>query len=400
MASIEEIIRRVYKALEDEEFQEALWKASLGSEVRVPRILQNYEYIRELAREVTEARKKSIDRLDELIEELKDSARKTGVKLFLADTAEDAREYIGGIIGKGKLVVLSKSMVAEEIGLREYLEEKGNEVWETDLGQLLIQLEGSKPMHTIAPAVHMTVERAARLVREKLGLEIPDNPRPEDIVAEVRRFLREKFTNADYGISGANAIAADTAAVVLVENEGNIRLVTGLPPSHIIVAGMEKIVETLELAVKQAMVQAAYASIYPPTYINIIAGPSSTADIEHTRVYGAHGPREVHLVLVDNGRMKARETPLRDQLRCIRCGRCQWECPVWRHTANIWGGPTYGGPMGINWTGITLGVEEAGPLTLLCLQCRRCDVVCPVEIPISRIIHWLRRQYMDRLLLS
>ena len=398
--SLNYILKTIYEKLEDEEFQSAVWKASLGSEERVPKILEHYEYLKDLANEVKEARKRSISRLDELIDQLLESAKKVGVKTFLAETPEDAREYIAGIVGKGKLIVLSKSMVAEEVGLREYLEERGNEVWETDLGQLLIQLEESKPMHTIAPAIHMTVNRAAELVRRKLRLDIPDNPKAEDIVAAVRRFLREKFINADYGISGANAVAADTAAIVLVENEGNIRLVTGLPPRHIIITGIEKIVENLDIAVKQALVQAAYGALYPPTYINIIAGPSSTADIEHTRVYGAHGPREVYLVLLDNGRMKARGTPLEEQLRCVRCGKCQWECPVWRHTANYWGGPVYGGPMGINWTAITSSTETAGALAMLCLQCKRCDAVCPVEIPISSIIRWLKKQYAQRLILS
>ena len=398
MTSIQDVIDRIYRILGDESFQQAVWRSSVHAEERVPRILEAYQYVKRLAEEVLEARRRSLERLDELLEKLVRAGERHRVKVYLAGDAVEAREMVGGIVGSGKLVVFSKSMVAEEIGLREYLAERGNEVWETDLGQLLIQLEGSKPMHTTAPAIHLTVEKASKLVREKLGLELPRNPRPEDIVSAVREFLREKFYRADYGISGANAVAADTASIVLVENEGNIRLVTGLPEKHIIVAGVEKVVDTLETAVKQAIVQAAYAGLYPPTYLNVISGPSSTADIEHRRVYGAHGPREVHLVLVDNGRTRARGTLLGEQLRCIRCGRCQWECPVWRHTANVWGGPVYGGPMGINWTAITHSMEEAGALSLLCLQCGRCDEVCPVEIPLSRIIHWLRRNYVAGLL--
>ncbi len=398
MTGLEALLRSVYSALDSDEFQEAVWRSSLHAEERVPQILEKYSYIRRLAGEVLEARRRAILNIEEVLERLRESARRVKLNLYFAETAEDARRIVGRIIGSGKTVVFSKSMVAEEIRLREYLEENGNEVWETDLGQLLIQLENGKPMHTTAPAIHLTVEKAARLVIEKLGLELPSDPRPEDIVLAVRGFLREKFTKADYGVSGANAIAADTASIVLVENEGNIRLVTGFPERHIVVAGVEKVVETLDLALKQALVQAAYAGLFPPTYMNIISGPSSTADIEHRRVYGAHGPREVHLVLIDNGRMKARGTPLEEQLRCIRCGRCQWECPVWRHTANIWGGEVYGGPMGINWTAITEGLEKGGELSMLCLQCMRCDEVCPVEIPLSSIIHWLRKNYVASLL--
>ena len=399
--SLEEALQKIYEALGDEAFQEAVWRAAGHAEENVPRILESNPWLVEAARQVAEAKRRVVARLDEYIEQAMDSARRTGWKVYLAETAEDAREYVRRVVGSGKLVVFSKSMVAEEVGLREALEEAGNEVWETDLGQLLIQLERGKPMHTVAPAIHLTVERAARLVEEKLGVELPANPRPEDIVAAVRRFLREKFERADVGVTGANAIAADTGSVVLVENEGNIRLVSGLPPVHIVVAGVEKILPTLELALKTAIVQAAYAGLYPPTYLNVISGPSSTADIEHNRVYGAHGPRETHLVLVDNGRRRAAKDPLLgEQLRCIRCGRCQWECPVWRHTANLWGGRVYGGPMGVNWTAITEGVEEAAGLAMLCMGCKRCDEVCPVEIPLSRILWKLKREWAFRYVLS
>ena len=140
-----------------------------------------------------------------------------------------------------------------------------------------------------------------------------------------------------------------------------------------------------------ALVQAAWAGLYPPTYVNLISGPSSTADIQHKRVYGAQGPLELHLILVDNGRREAARHPvLWEQLRCVRCGRCQWECPVWQQAANKWGGPVYGGPMGMGWTAITHSLREAAELSLLCLGCGRCDVVCPVEIPLSRIIRWLK----------
>lgn len=400
MASLEEVLERIEEALGDPGFQEAVWRASLNAEEGVSRVLSRYPHLVELAREVKRAKEEVIANLDKYIEEAIESFKRTGWKVVLAGTAEEAREAVARIVGKGKLVVLSKSMVAEEVGLREHLEEMGNEVWETDLGQLLIQLEKGKPMHTVAPAIHLTVEKAARLVEEKLGLSLPRDPRPEDIVAAVRGFLRRKFQEAHVGISGANALAADTGSVVLVENEGNIRLVTGLPPVHVVVAGVEKILPSLELAVKTAIVQAAYAGLYPPTYLNVISGPSSTADIEHKRVYGAHGPRETHLVLVDNGRRSAARDPvLREQLRCVRCGRCQWECPVWRHTANLWGGPVYGGPMGVNWTAITSGDPEAPGLAMLCLSCRRCDEVCPVEIPLSSILHELKKRWASRLVL-
>jgi len=386
-------------AIYDEEFQAGVRRASSHAEGKVPAILERYPYIRELARRVKKIKEDVLANLDYYIEEALNSMRRAGMRVYVASTAADAREYIGSLVGSGRTVILSKSMTVEEIELREYLESLGNEVWETDLGQLLVQLEGSKPMHSVAPAIHLTRRRVAALLRSRLGFDVSDNASPEEMVRLVRGFLRSKFVKADVGISGANAIAADTGSIVLVENEGNIRLVTGLPPLHIAVVGVEKIVPTLIDALHVAMVQAAYDGLYPPNYISVITGPSSTADIEHERVYGAHGPLEVHVVLLDNGRMRARlNQTLKDQLRCIRCGRCQWECPVWHHTANYWGGPTYGGPMGVVWTAITQGVEAASGLAMLCLGCGRCDLVCPVEIPLSRILHDLKREYTKRLI--
>lgn len=389
------IMESVLRALKDGSLQEGLERASLNAETKVAEILSKNPHLADLAREVAEAKRRVVRDLDRYINEAMEALRRVRAKPFLAETLEEAREYIGSIVGSGKTVILSKSMVAEEIGLREYLEDLGNEVWETDLGQLLIQLSGDKPMHTIAPAVHMTREAAAKLVEESIGVKL-ERKTPEEIVAAVRAFLREKFVKADVGISGANAIAADTGAVLLVENEGNIRLVTGLPRVHVVVAGVDKIVPTLLDAFKAVIVQAAYAGLYPPTYINVVAGPSSTADIEIHRVYGAHGPQEVHVVLVDNGRRRASKHPiLKEQLRCVRCGRCQFECPVWRHTGNHWGGNVYGGPMGLGWTAITESLEKAAEASMLCLLCRRCDEVCPMEIPISQIARWLKTKYIE-----
>ncbi len=392
------IAEAIERALSNAILQEGVKRASRSAEERVPRILEDYPFLRELAREVEEVRRMVVERLEEFVNMAIEALKRVNAKPYLASDAEDARKYVGRLVGKGKLVVLSKSMTAEEIGLREYLERLGNEVWETDLGQFLVQLEEGKPMHSVAPAIHLTREAAAKLVERKLGVRLRSGS-PEEIAAAVRRFLREKFVRADVGISGANAIAADSGAIIVVENEGNARLVTGLPPVHIVVAGVEKIVPTLLDALKTAIVQAAYAGMYPPTYLNVIAGPSSTADIEHHRVYGAHGPRELHVVLIDNGRLEASKHPiLREQLRCVRCGRCQFECPVWQHTANYWGGRVYGGPMGLGWTAITESVEAAAEAAMFCLQCRRCDEVCPMRIPLSGIAAWLKRQYVSRLL--
>ena len=397
MDGLAELVREVLRAASNPVLREGVRRASANAEAGVERVLTAYPWIAEEAKRHREVRKRVVDSLESLVEEAVASLRRNGFRVHLAEGREDALDYIGRVVGKGKVVVMSKSMTAEELGLREYLEGLGNEVWETDLGQLLVQLSAGKPMHSVAPAVHLTREEAAKLVEGKLGVRLRDRSAGA-IVAAVRRFLREKMVRADVGISGANAIAADVGAVVIVENEGNARLVTGLPPVHIVVAGVEKIVPTIFDALRQALVQAAYAGVFPPTYINVVTGPSSTADIEHQRVIGAQGPREAHVVLVDNGRRRASRDPvLRDQLRCVRCGRCQFACPVWNVAANTWGGRAYGGPMGVGWTAITEGRERGRELAMLCLSCGRCNEVCPMGIDLAGIAWRLRAEMVSGL---
>ncbi|NOZ89584.1 MAG: lactate utilization protein [Crenarchaeota archaeon] len=386
------------KAAADPELRRALRRAAWNARLAVRRALERAP-LAELAREVREAKRRVLENLDYYIEEARRSLERNGARVHLASTGEDALEAIASIVGSGKTVVLSKTMTGEEIGLREHLEKLGNRVYETDLGQLLVQLEAGTPSHIIAPAVHISRRRAARLVAEKLGAPVDAEAAPEEIVAAVREKLRSIFTGADVGVTGANAVAADTGSLVMVENEGNIRLVSGLPPVHIALVGVEKIMPTLLDAVKAAMVQAGYAGLYPPTYINIVSGPSSTADIEHHRVPGAHGPRELHVVLLDNGRRRALRDPLLSEaLRCVRCGRCLFECPVWSQAGPAWGGRAYKGPMGLAWTAITESEELAGELAYACTQCRACDAACPMEIPLTRIIHGLRARHASKLL--
>ena len=388
------VLREIQRTLSDKGFQEGLSRGVRNAEGRFLKILKSHPELRQLAEFVEEGKKQVLGRLDEYIDKAMKAIRRMHGNAYLAENAEEAREIVKRIVGKGKLVVFSKSMVAEEIGLRKALIEAGNEVWETDTGELLIQLSGGKPMHTTAPAIHLSRYDAAKLLRDKLGIEIEGEPTPEKIVSKIREFLKGKILKADVGVTGANAVAADTGTIVLVENEGNIRLVSGVPPVHIVVTGVDKILPTLQHALAEAIVQAAWAGSYPPTYVNVISGPSSTSDIERIRIFGAQGPRELHVVFVDNGRRRAASHPiLREQLKCIRCGRCQWECPVWQQVANVWGGPVYGGPMGVGWTAITLGLKEASSLSMLCLGCGRCDEVCPVHVPLSKIIRFLKTVY-------
>ena len=205
--------------------------------------------------------------------------------------------------------------------------------------------------------------------------------------------MRKKFIEAEVGISGANVIAADPGLIFILENESNTRLATSLPEKHIVIAGMEKVVPTLYDAIKVADVIMKYAGYRTVSYLNVIGGPSKTGDIEKKVVYGAHGPKELHVVFLDNGRVKASKDPiLKEALYCLRCGACMYVCPVFRQYGGYWGGEVYVGGIGVIWTAITEGLEKAYMPSFLCLLDGGCTEQCPVKIDQSKIIRAIRRK--------
>ena len=379
------------------EWIEAIRRAVDNNVPRTMKILEEYPYVVELAKELRRAKEEVIKNIEYYVDKTMKSIERTGARAYFARDSDEARRIVGELVGSGKIVVMGKSMVAAEVGLREYLIRMGNEVWETDLGEFLIQLTGDKPTHIVAPALHMTRERASQVLRERLKVNV--EPDPSAIAQAARAFLRDKFFKADVGITGANAVAADTGAVLLIENEGNIRFTTVAPPRHIVVTGVDKIVPTLHDAFKEVIVQSAYAGLYPPTYVNLVAGPSTTADVEQTRVSPSHGPREVHVVLIDNGRIKASKDPdLWEGLLCVRCGRCHFHCPTYRALDGSWGESPYVGPMGVIWTAITMGIDKAGPHAMLCTHAGTCREVCPMKINIPDIIKAIKERYVKQAL--
>ncbi|MEM2103888.1 MAG: LUD domain-containing protein [Candidatus Bathyarchaeia archaeon] len=398
MASIEKLAREITEALEDANLQLGLKRSAANFYDAVNRVLNRFPELVELADYVRTMRERVLDNLELYVGETVKNIKATGAHAYFASDVKSVLEIVDAVIGKEKkIVVKAKSMVTEEVMLRQHLAERGHEVYETDLGEFLIQVSKGKPMHVIVPALHLSRENVARLLGRYLGSPISEDATHEELVFKVREFFREKFVKADVGISGANAVAADTGAVFLVHNEGNINNIVTLPPVHIVVAGVEKIVPTFRDAIMQVMVQSGYAGLYPPTYINVIAGVSSTADIEYHRVYGAHGAREVHVILYDGGRIEAlKNHVLKEQLRCIKCGRCQISCPIWNFSGNIWGGQVYGGPMGVGWTAITEGIRCAEPLSWFCLLCNLCKEMCPVKVESAEISRKIRLQSIER----
>ncbi|MFH1652163.1 MAG: LUD domain-containing protein, partial [Chloroflexota bacterium] len=216
------------------------------------------------------------------------------------------------------------------------------------------------------------------------------------LVSAARTFLRDKFFRADVGLSGANVVAADTGTLFMIENEGNIRLATGAPPVHIALVGLEKLVPTLSDAFKVAEVTWRYANYGVPSYVSMVSGPSKTGDIEKVTTYGAHGPREFHVVFLDGGRTELAQNPvLRQALYCLRCGGCLYECPVFAVTAGHFGDKYFTG-IGAVWAGmVDHDPEKAAALAYTCLTCGRCKERCPVEIDVPQMILALRRRLAE-----
>ncbi|MEM3551989.1 MAG: LUD domain-containing protein [Candidatus Bathyarchaeia archaeon] len=394
---IEELAEEIAKAQNSRDLQLGLRRAVINSSNAVNSVLGRFPELIEIAEYVKIMREKVLDDLEYYVDQAIKNISANKAHAYLASDPKSVLEIVDDIVGqKKKIIVKAKSMVTEEIMLREHLAERDHEVYETDLGQFLIQLSKEKPMHIILPAIHKSREQVALILR-RFGLPVSKEATYEELILRVREFLREKFLKADVGITGANAIAADIGAILLIHNEGNHSLVTTLPPVHIVVTSVEKIVPTFKDALLQLMVQAGYAGLYPPTYINIIAGPSSTADIEYYRVYGVQGAREVHVILYDGGRIKASKDPtFKEQLRCVKCGRCQILCPIWSFSGCVWGAKVYGGPLGVGLTAITEGIEKAEPLSWFCIPCKVCKETCPVKVDCAEISRKVRLRSIEK----
>ena len=344
--------------------------------------------------ELKRRRRANLERLPELLEQFTERLAAVGGVVHLAADAADAREIIGQICvraqadnptGKTAIVTKSKSMASEEIELNHYLEGLGMEVVETDLGERMVQLTHTHPSHLIAPAIHLTKEDAARV----FGTE----PTVEAIQKHARESLRQKFIDATVGISGANIAIAETGTIVLVTNEGNADLTTTLPPVHIALFGFDKLVATLDdaVAVLRMLPRSGTGQIMT-SYVNWITGPSRSADIEQSLTIGVHGPKEMHCVILDNGREKMLEDPIfRDALTCIRCGACSNACPPFMAVGGHQFGHIYNGPIGLVLTPFHHGLEQADLPNTLCVQCNACQEVCPVDIPLPRQILEHRR---------
>ena len=317
------------------------------------------------------------------VERFAASATRAGATVHRAKDAAAAREIIGCILAErgAKRIVKGKSMVSEEVELNAHLEEAGMEVVETDLGEYIIQLEGEAPSHIIVPAIHKNRRQVGNLFAGHLGVPYTDDPQALTKIARIA--LREKFLAADAGISGANFAAADTGSLVLFTNEGNGRMVTTLPPLHVAILSIEKVIPSLADLPTFIRLLPRSATGQPITsYVSVITGTRKPGD--------ATGATELHIVLLDNGRTGILGGESKDILKCIRCGACMNVCPVYRTVGGHSYGWTYPGPMGLILTTLLTGMAKSHPVLDASTLCGACEEVCPVRIPLVRLILQLR----------
>ncbi|MEM4653312.1 MAG: lactate utilization protein B [Candidatus Nezhaarchaeales archaeon] len=357
--------------------------------------LSKLPHLRELGLEVRKIKERSIERMHELVKRASEAIEGCNGHTYLAKTAEEARRIVANIVGEGKLIVKSKSLTCEEIELREYLEDVLKcKVLETDLGEFIVQLRKEKPTHIINPSIHVPREEVAKTLSKLAGRELSDDV--SVLVSFVRDYLREYYFKADVGLSGANVVAAQTGTIFIVENEGNARFSTNAPPIHVCVVGMEKVVPTFSDAFKIIELLPAYASgISMASYVSLITGPSKTADIEKRLVYGVHGPKELHVIFLDNGRTEIAKHPiLKEALYCIKCGGCLYECPIYRILDGRFGYNYFGG-IGSIWTAYTRGFDKA-LFAYMCTGCGRCKEMCPLKIDVPKLVEELRVELVER----
>lgn len=344
--------------------------------------LGDYEQWRETAAAI---RTHVLENLDYYLNQFANRADAAGAHVYFARDDVQATGYCLEILKKKNAVkaVKSKSMVTEEIGLNELLEEAGIEVIETDLGEYLLQIDNhDKPSHIVVPALHKNRDHFRRILAEKKGYT-GDNV-PENMTRFVRKLIRKEFMSADVGVTGCNFAVAETGTVTLVTNEGNGRFVTTAPETQIVFMGMERIVPTFaELDIMFSVLARSAVGAKLTSYMSLITGPREEADRD--------GPEDLHIIIVDNGRSKVLESGFREVLRCIRCGTCMLECPAYRHISGHGYGTLYPGPLGLALVPVLAGYEDYKEITKICSLCGRCNEVCPVKIPLYESIFEHRR---------
>jgi L-lactate dehydrogenase complex protein LldF len=378
-------------ALADPDLQNALKFVEVNFIARRREVadkLPEFEALRDAARDI---KNHTLAHLDLYLEAYERKVTAAGGQVHYAVSADDAKSIVLDICRKldARTVTKGKSMIGEEIAINDYLEANGITPVETDLGEYIIQLRHEIPSHIIAPAVHLTkaqIEADFRRAHNNLPAD-RNLTEPTSLLAEARGVLREKFLAADVGITGANFLVAETGTSIIVTNEGNGDLTQTLPKAHIVLASIEKLVPTLEDVSQFLRVLARSATGQEMSvYTTLSTGPRRPDDPD--------GPGEYHVIILDNGRSSMLGGEFGDMLRCIRCGACMNHCPVYHAVGGHAYGWVYPGPMGAVLTPSLIGVDQAGQLPNASTFCGRCEEVCPVRIPLPRMMRsWREREF-------
>ncbi len=344
----------------------------------------DWEVWRERGRQI---RLHTIAHLDYYLHLFADNARKNGVHVHFAADAGEAAAIAAAIAKKkqAKTVVKSKSMVSEETHINHAMEDIGVEAIETDLGEYIIQLAGETPSHIIIPAIHKNRHQIAELLSQKAGERLP--PDTAVLAGFVRKLLREKFLDADIGMTGCNFAIAETGSMVLFENEGNARMVTTVPKTQITLMGMERIIPSFaDLEVMATLLPRSATGQRLTVYMSAITGPKRAED--------GDGPEEMHVIILDNGRsLQLGDPEFQELLNCIRCGACLNACPVYRHIGGHSYGGVYTGPIGAVLTpALNKNVAEWDDIAYASSLCGACYEACPVKIPLHDMLVYLRRR--------
>jgi L-lactate dehydrogenase complex protein LldF len=384
------------RALGDESLQESLGiMMRQGFAVRRAKVVARLPEFEALREEAKALKDHVLENLDFYLETWERNVTARGGHVHWCRTADEARAAVLAICraAGARTVTKGKSMVGEEIAINEHLEQAGITPVETDLGEYIIQIRHEPPSHIIAPAVHVTKEQVAESFRATHRDLDPARPldQPRQMLDEARAILRRRFLAADVGITGANFLIAETGSSIIVTNEGNGDLTQTLPKVHIVLASIEKIVPTLEDAslLLRLLARSATGQEFS-TYTTVSTGPRRAEDLD--------GPADYHVVLLDNGRSALLGSDMQDMLRCIRCGACMNHCPVYGAVGGHAYGWVYPGPMGAVLTPMLVGLKEAGHLPNASTFCGRCESVCPVKIPLPKLMrHWREREFEQRL---
>ena len=389
---------RSAKSLADPHLRAALTSTTnriLQNRTKALEGLQHADALRDHARQI---RAHTIGHLDKYLVHFTDAVVRCGGKVYWAKTAEAANDYVTTLAQTKKVrsIVKSKSMVSEELELNKVLEKKGLRVIETDLGEYIAQIAKEAPSHIIAPIIHKTRGDVASLFKEKLGATEAEVATVSTMTNFARRKLRLEFLNADMGISGVNFGVSETGSLCLITNEGNGRLTTTIPPIHVALMGIERIVPTIEdLEVMLQVLPRSATGQKFTVYTNIITGPrgrSSGNNLARKTMDEPDGPDELHVVLVDNGRSGILGSSLAEILYCVRCGACLNACPVYQQIGGHAYDSVYSGPMGSILTPGLFGLEPWQELPHASTLCGACKEVCPVRIDIPRMLLELRHQ--------